>query len=584
MYRNKRESPTEKIKMIEQIKNDVHKVLETAIQIAVNINELKIDKIPKIIFSPTKAPEHGDIASPIALSLAKSAGIGPRQVAEIIIDKIDLEKQPLINQIDVAGPGFINIFIDNNWMASSLKEIHLRGDKFGYTEHGQDKKILVEFVSANPTGPLNIVSGRAAAVGSTIINLLNMAGYQATSEFYINDAGGQVLRLGASLDVRYRQQFGYSNLEIPEDGYHGQYLVELSEELKQEVGNKYLDLSENDRIRIFCDLAVERLLSDQKKSLERFGVEFDVWSSEKDIRESGAPEQIIQSFKDQNLLYESEGATWFKMTNFGDDKDTVVIKSDGEYTYFVPDAAYHQNKFNRGFHTLIDLLGPDHQGHISHLECLLRALGYDQSRLECLIIQQVSLVDSTGQKVEMSKRKGQLITLDNLLDRLGESVDEHFAVDVARYFFLNRSNNSHLDFDFDLALKRANDNPVFYLQYAYARSCSIFREMTQRGLGAYEFQKADLSLLNSIDEQQMIRKMAEFPQLVIASADNRQPHRLVNYLQDLANQFHTFYNKSRVLNVEQIDLSYARLALVSCLQIVLRNGLKILGLSTPERM
>ena len=570
--------------MIEQIKNDIHKVLETAIQIAVNINELKIDKIPKIVFSPTKTPEHGDIASPIALSLAKSAGIKPRKVAEIIVDKIDLEKQPLINRIDVAGPGFINIFIDNNWMTSSLKEIYLRGDKFGHTEHGQGKKILVEFVSANPTGPLNIVSGRAAAVGSTIVNLLNMAGYQATSEFYINDAGGQVLRLGASLDVRYRQQFGHSNLEIPEGGYQGEYLVELAEKLKQEVGNKYLYLSENNRIRIFCDLAVERLLSDQKKSLERFGVEFDVWSSEKDIRESGAPEQIIQSFKDRNLLYESEGATWFKMTDFGDDKDTVVVKSDGEYTYFVPDAAYHQNKFNRGFHMLIDLLGPDHQGHISHLECLLRALGYDQSRLECLIIQQVSLVDSTGQKVDMSKRKGQLITLDNLLDRLAESVDEHFAVDVARYFFLNRSNNSHLDFDFDLALKRANDNPVFYLQYAYARSCSIFREMTQRGLGAYGFQKADLSLLNSIDEQQMIRKMAEFPQLVIAAADNRQPHRLVNYLQDLANQFHTFYNKSRVLNVEQMDLSYARLALVSCLQIVLRNGLRILGLSTPERM
>ena len=570
--------------MIEQIKNDIHKVLETAIQIAVNINELKIDKIPKIVFSPTKTPEHGDIASPIALSLAKSAGIKPRKVAEIIVDKIDLEKQPLINRIDVAGPGFINIFIDNNWMTSSLKEIYLRGDKFGHTEHGQGKKILVEFVSANPTGPLNIVSGRAAAVGSTIVNLLNMAGYQATSEFYINDAGGQVLRLGASLDVRYRQQFGHSNLEIPEGGYQGEYLVELAEKLKQEVGNKYLYLSENNRIRIFCDLAVERLLSDQKKSLERFGVEFNVWSSEKDIRESGAPEQIIQSFKDRNLLYESEGATWFKMTDFGDDKDTVVVKSDGEYTYFVPDAAYHQNKFNRGFHMLIDLLGPDHQGHISHLECLLRALGYDQSRLECLIIQQVSLVDSTGQKVDMSKRKGQLITLDNLLDRLAESVDEHFAVDVARYFFLNRSNNSHLDFDFDLALKRANDNPVFYLQYAYARSCSIFREMTQRGLGAYGFQKADLSLLNSIDEQQMIRKMAEFPQLVIAAADNRQPHRLVNYLQDLANQFHTFYNKSRVLNVEQMDLSYARLALVSCLQIVLRNGLRILGLSTPERM
>ena len=570
--------------MLEKIKYDIYKILEKAIQMAITIGELKIDKIPKIVFSPTKTPEHGDIATPIALSLSKSACIAPRKIAEIIIDQIDLEQQPLIDKIDVAGPGFINIFIANNWMDSSLMEIYHLGDEFGYTKHGQGKRVLVEFVSANPTGPLNIVSGRAAAVGSAIVNLLNVAGYQATSEFYVNDAGSQVLRLGASLDVRYRQQFGQIDLEIPEGGYHGKYLIDLAQKLKKEVGEKYLHFSDEDRVEFFRDLAIETLLAGQKQSLERFGVKFDVWSSENDIRHTGAPERIMKSFQDQNLLYQSEGATWFKMTDFGDDKDTVVVKSDGEYTYFVPDAAYHQDKFNRGFNVLIDILGPDHQGHISHLKCLIQALGYESKQLECLIIQQVNLIDTAGQRIDMSKRKGQLITLDDLLDQLAESVDEHFAVDVARYFFLNRANSSHLDFDFNLALTRANDNPVFYLQYAYARSCSIFREMVEQGIRNYEFQQANLRLLNSVEEQRIIKKMTDFPQQVIAAADNRQPHRLINYLQDLANQFHTFYNKYRVLNTDQIDLSYARLALVSCLQIVFRNGLKILGISAPERM
>ena len=570
--------------MLDQIKQDIRRTLEAAVQNAVSEELLQLDQIPEIVFSPTKTPKHGDIATPIALTLAKSAQIPPRKIAEIIRDQVNAANQPLIEQIDVAGPGFINIFIANDWMIEAMNQIYTQGDDFGKTDHGQGKRILVEFVSANPTGPLNIVSGRAAAVGDAIVNLLNVAGYQAVREFYVNDAGGQVWRLGASLDVRYRQQLGQADTEIPEGGYHGQYLIDLAQERQQEVGEKYLELGSSERINAFRDLAIERLLAGQKQSLERFGVHFDVWTSETTIRQTGAPEKIIQLFQEQGLLYQSDGATWFKMTTFGDDKDAVVIKSDGEYTYLAPDAAYHQDKFKRGFETLIDILGPDHQGHVLHLESLVQALGYDEQQLECLIIQQVNLIDQDGNRIDMSKRKGQLVTLNDLLDQLAEAVDEHFAVDVARYFFLNRTNSSHLDFDLNLAVTRAPDNPVFYLQYAYARSCSIFREMAERGFADFSFQEADLQLLESVDEQQMVKKLAAFPELVVVAADSRQPHRVVNYLQDLATQFHTFYNKCRVLDAEQPDLSRARLALVACLQIVLRNGLKLLGISAPERM
>jgi len=570
--------------MLDQIKQDIRRTLEIAVQNAISEELLQLDQIPEIFFSPTKTPEHGDIATPIALTLAKSAQMPPRKIADIIRDQVNAFNQPLIKQIDVAGPGFINIFISNDWMIEAMNQIYTQGDDFGKTDHGQGKRILVEFVSANPTGPLNIVSGRAAAVGDAIVNLLNVAGYQAVREFYVNDAGGQVWRLGASLDARYRQQLGQADTEIPEGGYHGQYLIDLAQELQQEVGGKYLELDPSERIEAFRDLAIERLLAGQKQSLERFGVHFDVWTSEITIRQTGAPEKIIQLFQEQGLLYQSDGATWFKMTTFGDDKDTVMIKSDGEYTYFAPDAAYHQDKFNRGFDTLIDILGPDHQGHVFHLESLVEALGYDEQRLECLIIQQVNLIDQDGNRIDMSKRKGQLVTLNDLLDQLAEAVDEHFAVDVARYFFLNRTNSSHLDFDLNLAVTRATDNPVFYLQYAHARSCSIFREMAEREFADFSFQESDLQLLESVDEQQIVKKLAEFPELVVVAANSRQPHRVVNYLQDLATQFHTFYNKCRVLDAEQPDLSRARLALVACLQIVLRNGLKLLGISAPEKM
>ena len=568
--------------MIDQVKLRIGHVLRAAIQRAINRNEISLDGIPDIVFSPTKGPGHGDIATPIAMSLSKSANMPPKQIAEIIVSH--LGNDPLIRQVEIAGPGFINLFVSEDWFYEILEHIVCQGEDYGRSQNSTNKRILVEFVSANPTGPLNIVSGRAAAVGDVLANLLSAANYDTTREFYINDAGKQVERLGASIDIRYRQLLGEEELKLPEDGYHGEYLIDLAKSIVESVGDQYLQLDEDARIDKFKDIGIQHLLDGQKSTLKRFGVEFDVWTSEQAIRDDKKPEQIIEIFTKKNLLYEAEGATWFQMTEFGDDKDCVVIKSDGEFTYFVPDAAYHHDKFDRGFDLLIDILGPDHQGHIAHLDHLIKALGYSTDRFEGLIVQQVNLVHRDGSRVEMSKRKGHLYTLNQLIDELAEIVGEQFAVDAARYFFLNRTNNSHLDFDIKLAVTRANDNPSFYVQYAHARCCSIFREMKERAIDQLPINQVDLSLLTIDEETQIIRKMADYPEVVQDAAKEREPYRIPKYLYELASQFHAFYNKFRVLDMEHQDLMHSRLVLVRCVQIVISNGLKLLGISAPEKM
>lgn len=568
--------------MINQIKLRVSRTIKAAIQQAINQNEISLESIPDIIFSPTKGPEHGDIATPIAMSLSKLAKMPPRQIAKTIVKH--LVDDPLIRQVEIAGPGFINLFVSEDWLYEILENIIHQNKNYGRSQSNISKRILIEFVSANPTGPLNIVSGRAAAVGDVLANLLNATNQNVTCEFYINDAGKQVERLGESIDIRYRQLLGEEELEIPEDGYHGTYLIDLAQLIIKNVGKQYLQLDRDIRINKFKDIGIQHLLDGQKSILKRFGVEFDVWTSEQKIRNDKKPEQIIEIFKQKNLLYESEGATWFQMTKFGDDKDCVVIKSDGEFTYFVPDAAYHRDKFDRGFDLLIDILGPDHQGHIAHLDHLIKALGYNTEQFEGLIVQQVNLVHPDGNRVEMSKRKGHLYTLDQLINELTETVGEQFAVDVARYFFLNRTNNSHLDFDIKLAVTRANDNPSFYVQYAHARCCSIFREMKDRKIDQLPINQVKLNLLAIDEETQIIKKMADYPEVIMNAAKEREPYRIPKYLYELASQFHTFYNKSRVLDTKHQDLMQSRLVLVRCVQIVIANGLKLLGISAPEKM
>lgn len=569
---------------MDEIKLEIYGILKGAIRAAIESGELPISDVPEIPFSPTKTPEHGDIATPVALGLAKSAKMAPRQIAETIVKHVDRDKHPRISNLEIAGPGFINVYLSNEWLSDTLRTIVKKKDTYGHGEIGKGKRVQIEFVSANPTGPLNIVSGRAAAVGDTLVNLLNAIGYEAIREYYVNDAGGQVERLGESIDVRYRQALGEDDLEIPEGGYSGEYLREFAETIVAEEGDAHLKLDSEDRVAFFRDKGIDHLLGQQKTSLERFGVNFDVWTSEKTIRDSGKPDEIIEMFREKEYLYEAEGATWFRMTDFGDDKDCVVIRTSGEYTYFVPDAAYHRDKFDRGFDKVIDLLGPDHQGHVARLKNFVKALGLADDWLEVDIIQQVNLVDSDGNRLDMSKRRGQFFTLDALIDELADAVGEDFAVDVARYFFLMRANNTHLDFNLELAITQANENPVFYVQYAHARCCSIFQQAQEQQIELKPIDEVSLELLAEPHEHELIRKLAEYPSIVLSSAEEREAHRIPHYLHELAGVFHPYYNQHRVLDSSNMTRTSARLILVQSVQTVLANGLRLLGISAPESM
>ena len=569
---------------MDEIKSDISKIIKSAIQNAINANELPITTPPDIPFSPTKTPDHGDIATPIALGLAKSAKMPPRTIAEIIRKYVDLEKLTIISNLEIAGPGFINIYLSKEWFYDTIRNISSKRQDYGKTNIGLKKKIQIEFVSANPTGPLNIVSGRAAAVGDTLVNLLKAVGYEAVREFYVNDAGGQVERLGQSIDIRYRQALGEDNLEIPEGGYNGEYITNFAKEIVADDSDTHLKLRDDERISLFKQKGIAHLLAQQKNTLNRFGVNFDVWTSEQAIRDSGKPDEIISIFREKKYLYQNEGATWFKMTEFGDDKDCVVIRTNSEYTYFVPDAAYHLDKHDRGFKKVIDLFGPDHQGHITRLKNFVKALGLPDDWLEIDIIQQVNLVDSEGNRQDMSKRQGQFYTLDLLIDELADSVGERYAVDVARYFFLMRANNTHLDFNIELALTQANENPVFYIQYAHARCCSIFQQAREQEYTIKPIEEVNLELLVEPQEYALIRKAAEYPTLVFSSAEHREVHRIPHFLYELAGLFHPYYKLHRVLDSSDKDRSNARLILVDCIQTVLANGLKLLGISAPESM
>jgi len=524
-----------------------------------------------------KRKEFGDFSVNTAMLIANKIGKKPREVAELIIENLPDEKDELFNKVEIAGPGFINFYVKEESIVNKLLEIEKGGDNFGTTDLGNGQRVLIEFVSANPTGFLHMGHSRNAVVGDTLARILSATGHDVVREFYINDAGRQMNLLGESVYIRYKELFGQSE-EISEDGYKGDYVKDIASQIKSEKGYSLLDYSPEKASEYCKEFAKEVLLKEIKKDLAEINVVFDEWYSEKeyihgsDVESEGSRlDQIKELLQSKGVLEEREGALWFKATEFGDTQDWVLIKSDASPTYFLADIAYHFDKYERGFHKIINVWGADHHGHVSRLKAALRSLDLDDTRLIVLLIQFVRLMRH-GQEVKMSKRAGSYVTMKEVVEEVGS--------DVMRFFLLMRSSESHLDFDLDLARKESSENPVYYIQYAYARIGSIFRKAEAEGISHLS---NNLSLLKAPEEIDLVKKLLLFPEVVQDSARSLAPHKVAYYLHELAAQFHVYYNKCRVVD-ENKELSSARLFLINCAKTVLGNGLKMLGVSAPERM
>lgn len=478
-----------------------------------------------------------------------------------------------IKETEIAGPGFINFKLRPSWVYPALEAADRADKAFGRLDMGKGKKVQVEFVSANPTGSLHMGNARGAALGDTIASILEAAGYDVTREFYINDAGNQIENFGLSLEARYFQLLGREG-EIPEQGYHGEDLVETMQHLVDQVGDKYLDVDPGFRREMLVEFALEEKIREIRETLKDFGVEYDVWFSERTLHEDGSIERVIQELQDRGYLYESEGAIWFKSTLFGDTRDEVLVRANGVPTYFAADIAYHKNKFERGFDWVINVWGADHHGHVPRMKGAMEALGYRREQMDVVIMQLVRLF-SGDETLRMSKRSGQYITLRELIDEVGK--------DAARFFFILRAADSHLDFDLDLAKSQSSDNPVYYVQYAHARICSILRQAVAQKAEVRRAFKVNFYCLDHPAEFELMRKIADFPGVVRAAAETLEPHRLTHYAMELAQAFHKFYGECRVLG-EDAEVQAARIVLVNVTRIALRNVLEMIGVEAPERM
>jgi len=559
--------------VIRRVQNDIKERIAKAIDKAKQKGDIPGYVEADIKIHMPSKPEQGDFTTSVAMALASEMKCDGRSAAGAIVRYLSLEDS-WIQRVDIAGPGFLNFFLSTGWLQEAMADIWKKGPLYGSTNYGAGKKVLIEFVSANPTGPLNVVNARAAAIGDCLAALLEASGYEVSREYYINDAGRQVDLLADSLEARYRQQLG-QNVPLPDDGYRGDYLIDIANELIEEKGDSLLKLADSERHEWFKRYAVSRIVEGQKQTLLDYGLEYDTWFSEKSLRDEGAPEATLQELAEKGYIYEKDGAKWFRSTEFGDDKDRVVVKSDGEMTYLVPDIAYHKNKFDRGFDHLIDILGPDHHGYVTRLKAGVAALGYPPEKLEVIIAQTVRLVRG-NEVVKMSKRGGEFVTMDELLEEAGK--------DACRFFFLMRAPSSHLDFDLDLARVQSNENPVYYVQYAHARIASIFRQARQEGIvPALGPNEIDFSLLREPCEIQLMKLLAAFPEEVYEIGQAREPNRLINYMMNVASAFHSFYTQCRVLG-EDKELSAARLYLARVCQIVLANALRMAGVSAPEAM
>lgn len=513
----------------------------------------------------------GDYATNFAMQTAKAAKTNPRAVAAAIASRM---QAPWLEKVEIAGPGFMNFYLKPDWLYELLDRIIKAGEQWGNLAAERPQKIQVEFVSANPTGPLHVGHGRGAALGSALVNLLRAAGHTVEAEFYINDAGSQIDHLAASVNARYLELLGEPAV-FPEDGYHGHDIIETAQRIINRDGDRYLAVADAERLAVFKELALTEKLAALREDLEAFKVTFDVWFSERSLHRRNAINTTCDMLTAKGYMYRRDGALWLKSTAYGDDKDRVVIRDNGVPTYLAADIAYHRDKLERGFDTIINIWGADHHGYIPRVKAAIAAMGYDPQRLEVLILQMVSLYRN-GELVKMSKRTGQGVTLTELMEEVG--------VDAARFFFIMRSADSQLDFDLDLAKSHTNENPVYYIQYAHARIASIFRQAAETGIDATPpMSVAGLAVLTQPAEIDLIKKLGSYPGEIADAARERAPHRIARFAHELAGLFHTFYNQCRIIGVEP-ELQAARLALVKAVQSTIRHSLAILGVSAPDKM
>ena len=529
------------------------------------LNDLDIEfNLLDIMVEVPKNRENGDFSSNIAMQLTKVLRDNPRNIAEKIVDKIKGNTKE-IEKVEIAGPGFINIYLNDEYVFSGIENV-LKADKdYGKLNIGNNKKIDIEFVSANPTGILHLGTARGAAYGANLANIMSFAGYNVTKEYYINDAGNQINNLGLSLKERYKGLCGLEE-NMPEDGYYGSEIIDIAKNIKDKYSDKKLD----EDIEYFKKVAVDYLLGIIKKDLSDFKVTFDVWTSEKDIRAKGRIEESIKILDEKGLVYKKDDALFLKTTNYGDDKDRVLVKTDGSYTYLVPDIAYHLDKFDRGFDYLVDVFGADHHSYVSRLKASIEALGYDKDKLEVRLLQMVRLLRD-GEVVKMSKRTGGNITIRELVDEIGS--------DAARYFFASRSLDGQMDFDINLALKKSNENPFFYVGYAHARICSIINEANLKKINfATTYEK-----IYDDDSKALLLKVYDFSSVVEVSSGKKEPHLITNYVYELASVFHNYYGKHRILT-EDIASSSQRLSLIKAVAITINNALNLIGVEAPNKM
>ncbi len=554
------------------MKNVIRAIIRQALDQAKDKGTLLLSDYPEIVIEEPKDKNHGDFSTTVAMSMAKTERKSPKVIADAICQQLQ-SINGNVAEVQTAGPGFINLKMSAGFYLERFLDAARQGDNFGNLEIGRDQKVLLEFVSANPTGPLHVGHGRGAAVGATLAAILKKAGYAVDSEYYINDVGNQMNILGRSTLLRYRELLNES-IEFPEDHYKGEYIKDLAQEIIDSHGKEFLDKDDETALPFFKKYSSDAILKGIEKDLSEFRVNYENWFSELSLYDDDSVDKALAWMRDKGFIYDQDGAVWLKSSAFKDDKDRVIIKQSGEKTYFCSDIAYHQNKINRGYHRIINIWGADHHGYVPRMQAVMEALDYDLNNFTTLLVQFVTLIRG-GKKVQMSTRSGEFVTLEEVVSEVG--------VDATRFFFQMRSCDSHLEFDLDLAKKQSSDNPVFYIQYAHARICSVFRTAEEQGLKLPGADDVDLSLLKEEEAMDLVKKMLAFPEVIEKSALTLEGHRVAFYLQELVSLFHSYYKLHRVVTEDQ-GLSQARLFLLDKIRSIIRNGLSLLGVSSPESM